>query len=90
LGEEVALCVGLVPETSSKMNISVEAYPKKGQSYLPQDLQLMVLDENGDVVLQAIAKSTETIQLKFKGESGERFSVKVALGEVSVTEAFIV
>ena len=90
LGEEVALCVGLVPETSSKMNISVEAYPKKGQSYLPQDLQLMVLDENGDVVLQAIAKSTETIQLKFKGELGERFSVKVALGEVSLTEAFLV
>ena len=50
----------------------------------------MVLDENGDVVLQAIAKSTETIQLKFKGELGERFSVKVALGEVSVTEAFLV
>lgn len=90
LGEEVALCVGLMPETSSKMNISVEVYPQNGQSYLPQDLQLMVLDENGEVVMQAIAKSTETIQLNFRGESGERFSVKVALGEVSITEAFLI
>ncbi len=90
LGEEVALCVGLMPETSSKMNIFVEVYPKKGQSYLPQDLQLMVLDESGDAVMQAIAKSTQMIQLNFRGESGERFSVKVALGEVSVTEAFLV
>lgn len=90
LGEEVALCVGLLPETSSKMNISVEVYPQKGQSYLPQDLQLMVLDESGEAVMQAIAKSTETIQLNFRGESGERFSVKVALGDVSVTEAFLI
>ena len=89
-GEEVALCVGLMPESSSKMNISVEVYPKKGQSYLPQDLQLMVLDENGDAVMQAVAKSAQTIQLNFRGESGERFSVKVALGEVSVTKAFLV
>lgn len=89
-GEEVALCVGLMPESSSKMNISVEVYPKKGQSYLPQDLQLMVLDESGDAVMQALAKSAQTIQLNFRGESGERFSVKVALGEVSVTKAFLV
>ncbi|HEY9668517.1 MAG TPA: DUF1822 family protein [Coleofasciculaceae cyanobacterium] len=89
-GEEVVLCVGLLPEPSSKMNISVEVYPQKGQSYLPQDLQLMVLDESGEAVMQAIAKSTEMIQLNFRGESGERFSVKVALGDVSVTEAFLI
>lgn len=89
-GEEVALCVELMPETSSKMKISVEVYPKNSQSYLPTNLQLMILDENKEAVMQAVAKSTQTIQLKFRGEPGERFSVKVALGEISVTESFLV
>jgi hypothetical protein len=90
LGEEVALCVELKPVASSEMNIAVEVYPTESQSYLPQDLQLMVLDENGEAVMQAQARSTKTIQLKFSGESGERFSVRVALGDVSVTEGFVV
>lgn len=90
LGEEVILCVELKPVVSSEMNISVEVYPTKGQSYLPQDLQLMVLDERGEAVMQAIARGTRTMQLLFSGKQGEQFSVKVALGDVSVTEAFLV
>lgn len=90
LGEEVVLCVELNPISSSKINISVEVYSTKTQSYLPQDLQLMILDEKGEAVMQAIARSTQNIQIKFSGEPGERFSVKATLGGVSVTEAFLV
>lgn len=90
VGEAVVLCVELKPVVSEETNISVEVYPTKGQSYLPQDLQLMVLDERGEAVMQAIARSTRTIQLLFSGKQGEHFSVKVALGDVSVTEAFLI
>lgn len=90
VGEQVALFVGLKSVTSSEMDISVEVYPTGDQTYLPQDLQLMVLDEKGEAVMQAQARSTKNIQLKFSGEPGETFGVKVALGDVSVTEAFLI
>jgi hypothetical protein len=72
------------------MKISVEVYPIGGQTYLPEALQLMVLDEKGEAVMQAQARSTKNIQLKFNGEPGERFGVKVALGDVSIAEPFLI
>jgi len=88
-GENVALCVGLKPMTKAEMDVWVEVYPTGGKEYLPQDLLLMVLDKDGEAVMQAQARTTKNIQLQFTGESGETFSVKVALGDVSITEAFL-
>ena len=34
--------------------------------------------------------SNKNIQLEFSGEVGERFSIKVVLGDVSVVEDFII
>lgn len=89
-GEQVAIFVGLQPGEAPEMDIRVEVYPAGSQTYLPQDLHLMVLDETGEAVMQAQAKSTKNIQLEFSGETGEHFSVKVALGDVSITEAFVI
>ncbi len=89
-GEEVALIIGLTPTQESEMDISVQVYPAGKQTYLPKDLQLMVLDEGGEAVMQAQARSTKNIQLEFSGEPGEKFSVKVALGNVSITEPFLI
>jgi hypothetical protein len=90
LDEQVALLIGLKPATPSEMNVSVEVYPMGDRLYLPHDLQLMVLDEKGEAVMQAQARSTKNIQLHFSGESGESFGVRVALGDVSITEAFLI
>jgi hypothetical protein len=89
-GEQVALSIGLQPTEFPEINISVEVYPIGGQTYLPQDLKLIVLDEAGEAVMQAQAKSTKKIQLEFSGEPEESFSIKVALGDVSITEAFVI
>jgi hypothetical protein len=51
----------------------------------------MVLDEDGEAVIDAHTRSeNKTIQLEFGGEPKDRFSVKVALGDVSVTENFVI
>jgi Protein of unknown function (DUF1822) len=89
-GEQIALLVRLNPKIESEMGIGVEIYPTGDRTYLPQDLKLMVLDEEGIAVMQADARSTKNIQLKFSGEIGEGFSVKVILGDTSVTEAFTI
>jgi hypothetical protein len=38
--------------------------------------------------MQAIARGTDRLQLKFSGEEGDYFNVKLALGEFSLMEFF--
>ncbi len=87
---EIALLVGLTPLTASEMNISVELSPLKIDSNLPKELQLMILDESGKSVMQAETGGSETLIFKLSGESGEEFSIKIAWGEVSITEVFVI
>ncbi|HEY9672047.1 MAG TPA: DUF1822 family protein [Waterburya sp.] len=90
-GEAVVLAVSLTPQNEQEMDINVEVHPTTGQTYLPPHLQLMVLDEEGEAVMEAQTRSANTyMQLQFSGSSGERFSVKVSLGDVSVSENFII
>ncbi|MEQ9670403.1 DUF1822 family protein [Coleofasciculus sp. G2-EDA-02] len=88
--EQVILVMNLIPTRSSELDISVEIYPTNGQSYLPKNLRLMILDDTGETVMQAEARSTKQIQLQFSGEAGECFKVRVALADISITETFII
>ncbi|MGK7904109.1 MAG: DUF1822 family protein [Hormoscilla sp.] len=88
-GDRVALLVGMDGEFDAERNILVEVHPSGGQSYLPDNLQLMVL-EGGEMLMQVVAKSSKNIQCEFPGEPGESFSVKVGMGSTSVTERFII
>jgi hypothetical protein len=90
-GYPVALVVKLQPESERKTHILLQVHPTGGQMYLPPLLQLTVLDEFGSIFLEAQARSADNyIQLQFSGLPGEPFSVKVALGDASVTEDFVV
>ncbi|MBW4450407.1 MAG: DUF1822 family protein [Spirirestis rafaelensis WJT71-NPBG6] len=86
----IALIVGLIPIFEQEINIYVKVCPTDSQKYLPEELELMVLDEKGTAVMQAIARTTKSIQLNFSSQFGENFSIKVALGDVSFTEVFLV
>jgi hypothetical protein len=73
----VALIVALTGESKQDMDISVEVQPTNGQIYLPANLQLMVLNEDGEAVMDIHAGSdNKTIQLEFGGEAGDRFGVR--------------
>lgn len=90
-GYPVALVVKLQPESERKTHILLQLHPTGGQMYLPPLLQLTVLDEFGSIFLEAQARSADNyIQLQFSGLPGEPFSVKVALGDASVTEDFVI
>ncbi len=89
--QAVVLVVALTPENDKEMDVTVEVHPKQGQTYLPPNLHVMVLDNLGEAVMEATTRSTNThIQLQFSGYGGERFSVKVTLGDVSVIENFVI
>lgn len=90
-GHSVALVVELRPESPQKTSILLQVHPTGNQLYLPPLLQLVVLDESGAIFLEAKARRADNyIQLQFSGSVGERFSVKVALDEVSITENFAI
>jgi hypothetical protein len=89
-GEQVFLMVGLMPTGEQEMEIWVKLYPTGSQTHLPPNLQLIVLDEAGETVMAATARSTESILLKFSGEVGEHFSLKIALDDLSLREVFVI
>ncbi|MBW4424911.1 MAG: DUF1822 family protein [Nostoc desertorum CM1-VF14] len=86
----IALIVGLIPISEQEINIFVKVCPTNNQKYLPEELEIMVLDDLGTAVMQATARSTKSIQLNFSSELGEHFSIKVTLGNVNFTKFFTV
>ncbi|GAB4175015.1 MAG: hypothetical protein Fur006_05240 [Coleofasciculaceae cyanobacterium] len=89
--QPLALVVTLPPNTGSELDIQVRVYPLRGQTYLPQGIKLMVMDESEEVVLNTEAREADNfIQLGFSAELGEQFSVTVALGEASIRQEFVI
>jgi len=89
-GHPVVLTVTLMPEPNYKTNVHLRV-DATGQTYLPPNLQLIVLDEEGNMFRQEESREADNgIQIEFRCTSGDSFSVKVALGEASVTEDFVV
>jgi hypothetical protein len=89
--QAVVLVVSLPPNNEQEMDIIVEVHPTDGQHYLPPNLHLIVLDSEGASVMEAQTRSSnKNIQLEFSCEVGERFSVKLVLGDISITENFAI
>ena len=86
----VALLVNIVEVDNSKFSILVQLHPTAKNKRLPHNLQLRMFSKGGKVLQEVQARIQDNyIQLKpFKGEAGKRFSIEVALGDVSVKENF--
>jgi hypothetical protein len=86
----IILIVRLMPKSEQDINIIVEVRPYADQRYLPENLQVRVLDDQQRSAMEAIASRTnQNIQFDFDVVSGERFSVQMILERASVTEEFI-
>ena len=87
--QSVALIVIPSPESEEEVDIRVQLHPVKGQTYLPKGVKLIVKDASGEPVLDAEAEDEYNfIQQRFSAESGENFSITVALREASITQDF--
>jgi Protein of unknown function (DUF1822) len=89
LNQPVMLIVEISPEKDQQTSIHLQLHATGNQIYLPPGVHLTVLDSSGAVFLDAQSrKSDNYIQLKFRGEPTEEFSVRVALDNTSITEYF--
>ncbi len=87
----LALMVGILEKSDRAIAILVRIYPLRTQRYLPDDVVLTVLDAAGEVFLEARSRQIDDyIQLQFSGQPGEQFSLHVRLGDVGITEVFVI
>ncbi|NEP46476.1 MAG: DUF1822 family protein [Okeania sp. SIO2H7] len=86
---EVALAVTLVPEGKEETNVLLQLYPR-GQNCLPSNLKMEVLDENGNVFLEAESRKADNlIQLELNGDRGDSFSLQLTLREAFFNKQFV-
>ncbi|GAB4131684.1 MAG: hypothetical protein Fur0046_00810 [Cyanobacteria bacterium J069] len=94
LEKRVILVVQVISITTEEntLNVRLGLYPDQSSDQLPRNLQITVLDETGDVLLDSRPKSGSgwaEVQL-CNCHPGDRFSVRIALGEYSKTEEFCI
>lgn len=87
--QTVVLLVALTPE-SDNIAVRVRLYPPDGEIYLPPNLRLALLSTSGDILQEVRSRRQDNyIQLaRFTGETGERFSIQVALENATIVENF--
>jgi Protein of unknown function (DUF1822) len=88
--QEILLLLGIMPKDVAQVDIWVKLCPTKQSPYLPEDLEVRVLDDQGVAVMQAQARQTEMLQLKFQGVIGEQFSIDIMLNGISLVETFAI
>lgn len=86
----VALILNIEPRSSEEFNISITVYNNHSVGYLPEGLDLVILDEVGRPVMNAQANEIKTLEFCFSGKLGEGFSVEISLDEHDVVENFII
>jgi hypothetical protein len=89
LNQPVMLIVEISPEKDQQTSIHLQLHATGNQIYLPPGVYLTVIDSSGAVFLEAQSRKLDNyIQLQFRGEPTEQFSVKVAINDSSITEYF--
>ena len=84
------LTLGLSPTDTAEIDIWVTLGTQDEQNYLPLDLDLIIVDEQGQSVMQAKSCGAEGIHLQFGGQPNEQFQIKVLQGKQEITERFVV
>ena len=90
-GVVLLLQVNFQPPDTEDINIFMRLYPAGDASYLPANLQVNLLDESGNSCMKAQGgKTNDKIQIDFSCQPEERFSLRLKLGDISITEKFII
>jgi Protein of unknown function (DUF1822) len=90
-GHSLALVVAFVEKSDRVFAIFVQVRPMESQKYLPPGCQMSVYDEKGNVFDEVTARQADrAIQKKFSGVRGDRFSIKVTIGDSCIGKDFLI
>ena len=86
----LALILNIQAKSDREFDISLVVCNANSHNFLPQGLELIVLDRDSFPVMIAQTNKTETIEFCFSGTLGECFSIEMTLDEQIKTESFII
>jgi hypothetical protein len=92
-GHKLGLMVAAIPLVDGTYAILNRVYPIGCEDYLPPNVQLTLISENGDRLYQVDSRSPivdSYIQLYFTASVGDRFNICITMNDASVTEAFVI
>lgn len=84
----LALILNIQPFNENEFNVSVKVSNYQYEDYLPEGLELVIIDQASHSVMSAQANQTETIEFCFSGELEESFAIEIALRDQYVVEQF--
>lgn len=89
----VALLITVILKTENEFTIQLRLYPAGSSVFLPIGTQLTILDEEQNPIPKLdrqLETEDNSMTLELGGEAGDRFSVRISIGENSVTENFMI
>lgn len=92
-GHKLGLMVAVVPLLDRAYAILTRVYPLGTKNYLPPNVQLSLLSENGEHLCQTNSRATvmdSYIQLYFTASIGDRFNVWIEIDRAKLVEAFVI
>lgn len=90
--KSLVLVVALAGETETKTRICLQVHPAPEATNLPANLKLILLDQENNPVLTTATENTTSgfLQLDFKGDVGEPFTVKISLDNDIISQSFVI
>lgn len=78
--------------SESEVDIVLRLYPASESIFLLDGIKMALLDENDKPIpqLEKQSKASNWLQLRFKGNVGDKFGLKISFEEDSVIERFII
>ncbi|NEP59615.1 MAG: HigA family addiction module antidote protein [Symploca sp. SIO2G7] len=90
-GEMIILRIMVIPRVDDRYSVLVQIYSLDKNKSLPEGLKFSILDESGDEKFIYPVRPQDTlINRPLILDKGDRFSIRVTLGESTVTEAFLI
>lgn len=89
--EPIVLITELVPKSGIDLGVELKICPPTKETFLPVGLEISVIDAVGIAVMHTQARAeNRMIELGFEAEPGDRFSLRIELGDVTIDEEFLV
>lgn len=90
-GHFLGLLGAVLEKSDGRRSLLFQIYPTGDARFIPQGLQLIGLDENGEQFFEVTARAqADRISMKLVADEGDRFSIRVVLNDASLTESFVV
>jgi hypothetical protein len=86
-GTKVVLVAQITPVSKEEARVSIDVYPSAEDNYLPLGLEVAIVDETDAIIwAKKVETNKDSLQIELSIEPEELLSVRIALGEVSVTK----